>query len=116
MVLEKVWDKVVIYLATGRQRKTPGAELVGISRATDYQMMSIENPLYSIDIMSLSKLGQCNIYDRCREFEQYLNIVSQSTQKHYIDMITDLDELEEKTYSGDCAFYYFGIETKFSTI
>ena len=49
----KVWEKVVICLATGRQKKTPGAELVGFSRATDSNMIAIGTPLHSIDIISL---------------------------------------------------------------
>lgn len=68
----KVWEKFVIRLARYHQRKTPGAELVGFSRASDYHMMAISNPLHSINIPSLSKLGQCSACDKRREFENYL--------------------------------------------
>ena len=67
-------------------------------------MMDIGSISYSIDRMSLSKLGQGKAYDKHREFEQYLSRISQSTQKHYIYMITDLYILEEKIHSRDCIF------------
>ena len=62
----KVWEKVVVWLATGTQKKTAGAELVGFSRATKHEMMAIGNPLHNIDRMSLSKLGQGKACDQRR--------------------------------------------------
>ena len=67
-------------------------------------MMDIGSMLHNIDMISLSKLGQGKACDRRRELEQYLGRISQSTQKHYIDMITDLYILEDKIRSGYCAF------------
>ena len=52
----KVWEQVVILLATGRRKKAPGAELVGFSRAIESEMTTIENPLHQIDRMGILKL------------------------------------------------------------
>ena len=67
-------------------------------------MIAIGNMLYSIDRMSLSKLDQGKKCDRRRDFGQYLSRISQSTQKQYIDMITDLDKLENKIHSRGFTF------------
>ena len=63
MVPDKTWKRVVVVLSTGRQRRTPGAELVVFFRATDSEMMAIGNPLHEIDRMSILKIGQGNASD-----------------------------------------------------
>jgi len=42
---DKTWNVVVAVLSTGSQRRTPGAELVGFSRATDSEMLAIGQPI-----------------------------------------------------------------------
>ena len=42
---DKTWNVVVAVLSTGSQRRTPGAELVGFSIATDSEMLAIGQPI-----------------------------------------------------------------------
>ena len=45
-------------LVTNREtKKTPGVELVGFSRVTDSNCVTIGNPLSDIDMLFLFKLG-----------------------------------------------------------
>ena len=88
---DKVWKRVVVCLPTGRQRKTPGTELVGFSRATEPGRLAIGNWLYGIDRISLLKLGTSSACQKRIEFETYLTCVSQISQDHYTENIIQLD-------------------------
>ena len=85
---DKTWKRVVVVLATGRQRRTPGAELVGFSRATDSEMMAIGNPLHEIDCMSILKIGQGNATDMRKEFENRLKAEAERSQLVYMNEIS----------------------------
>ena len=74
---EKVWEKVVICLATGRPKKTPGVELVAFSRNTDFNIIAISTPLYIVVRMSLFNLGQGNALKNFSTQEQ--NVVKNTT-------------------------------------
>ena len=63
---DKTWKRVVVVLSTGRQIRTPGAELVVFLRATDSEMIAIGNPLHMINRMSILKIGQRNDSDMRR--------------------------------------------------
>ena len=102
----KTWERVVVYLSTGRQRRTPGAELVGFSRATDSEMMAIGNPLHELDRLSILKIGQGKSSDMRREFEKKLKAEAEKSQNKYIDKITLLDPGHLKTFRGGCKFLF----------
>lgn len=66
----KTWERVVVWLTTRKQRGTPCAELVGFSRATDSEMMTIGNTLHELDRMRRLKTGQGKTVDIRREFKK----------------------------------------------
>ena len=68
---------MIVWLATGRQKKTPGAELVGFSRAMNSEMMTIGNPLHKIDRIDILKIVQGKVCDIRRVFEIRLNLTAQ---------------------------------------
>ena len=70
--------------------------MVEFSRLTDPEMRSIGNLLYSINRISLPKLGQGKSCKRKREFGTYHQTRPVLTKKNYIDMVTDMDEPEQK--------------------
>ena len=99
---DKVWKRVVVCLPTGRQRKTPGAELVGFSRATEPGRLAIGNRLCDLDRINLLKLGTSIACQKRIEFETYLTGLSQISQVHYTENITQLNPFNIQTFEGGC--------------
>ena len=100
----KTWKQVVVVLSPGRQRRTPGAELVGFSRATNSEMMAIGNPLHELDCMSILEIGQGNAADMHKEFENTLK--AERSQIIYMNKIILLDPGNLKTFAGGCKFLF----------
>ena len=68
---------MIVWLATGRRRKTLGTDLVGSSRAIYSEMMTIGNPLHKIDRIDILKIVQGKVCDIRRVFEIRLNLTAQ---------------------------------------
>ena len=65
-------------------RKTPGSELVGMSRAKDLSCLAIGNESKNLSIQDIQKIGATKSYDLRREFESKLKkTICRHTQKGY---------------------------------
>ena len=69
-----LWERLVVWLATGKQRRTPGAELGGFSRVAGSEMVSTGNPLYELDRIGILKIRQGKASDTRRNFENKVKI------------------------------------------
>ena len=101
---DNTWARVVVWLATRNQKRTPGAESVDFSRATDSEMMAIGNPLHQLDQMGILKIGQGKASDMRREFEKIMKTQAEKSQIYYINKIIQLDPGDLKTFHGGCLF------------
>ena len=97
-----LWERVVVWLATGKQRRTPGAELVDFSRATDSEMMAIGNPLHELDRMGILKIGQGKASDMRRDFENKMKVTAEKSQIYHNNKIKQIDPVDLKTFRGGC--------------
>ena len=100
----KIWEKVVIWLPTGNQRKTVGTEVVAFSRATKPTAFAIGNDLNDIDRMSLLKIGKGKATKVRNDFEHMLCTKGTNTQSYYRDKISQLDISANKSFLGGCNF------------
>ena len=99
---DKVWKRVTVCLPTGRQRKTPGAELVGFTRVTEPGRLVIGNPPCNVDRISLLKVGTSSACQKRIEFKTYIAGLSQRSQVHYTENVTQLDISNIKPFEGGC--------------
>ena len=99
------FEKVIAYLPEQTQSKSPGQELVALSRVKDPKCLAIGNDSSSISYMDISKIGKSGPYKTRRKFLSELNEIAPETQKRTIDAITQLDPEEAyQTYNGGCNF------------
>ena len=78
-----ICGRVIVWLGTGKQRKTPGEELVGFSRATDSEMMAISKPLHEIDMSGILTIGQGKASNMRRSFKNKMKVTAQRTHIYY---------------------------------
>ena len=81
---DNLCKRVVVHLLIRRQRKNPGTELVAFSRATEPGRLTIGNPLHTLDITSLSKLGTGKACEKIIELESHLIQLALASQDYYI--------------------------------
>ena len=95
----EIFTKVVLYLPDSLSgRKTPGSELVGMSRAKNLNCLAIGNESKNLSVQDIQKISRTQAYDSRRKFESSLKRKAEKTQKNVINAIKRLDE--EKTYEG----------------
>ena len=97
-----IWEHLVVLLAIGKERKTPGAELVAFSRATYSQMVAIGDPLHEIDRLGIMTSGQGKIVDMRKKFEK--KVTEQRTKIDYIHKSIQTDPAQLKTFKGGFIF------------
>ena len=70
----EIFTKVVLYLPDSESggRRTPGSELVGMSRAKDLSCLAIGNESKNLSIQEIQKIGATKSYDLRRKFEKRL--------------------------------------------
>ena len=78
---KEIFTKVILYLPDSESggRRTPGSELVGMSRAKDLSCLAIGNESKNLSIQDIQKIGNTKAYDLRREFERKLK---KKLQKH----------------------------------
>ena len=81
-------------------------ELVAFSRVKSPQDIAIGNKSGTLTRIQIQKIGQGNVYELRREFQERLKSMADVTQAPTIEAITDLDPTDtgEKTYKGGCEF------------
>ena len=102
MGLGYLWEQVVVWLVTGKQRRNPGAELVDFSRATDSEMMATGDPLHELDRIGILKIGQGKDSDMRRDFDNKIKVTAEKSQGYYINKIKKIDPANLKTFRGGC--------------
>ena len=115
----KIFTKLVLYLTDSESggRRTPGSELVGMSRANDLSCLAIGNESKNLSIQDIQKIGNTKAYYLRREFERDLKKKAADTQAKVIKAIKRLDTSKKRTYEGGCEFllnwYKEEIQTNF---
>ena len=87
-------------------KKNPGLELVAFSRVKSPQDIAVRNKSGALTRIQIQKIGQGNVYELRREFQERLKSMARDTQAPTIQAITDLDPNDTggKTYEGGCQF------------
>ena len=99
------FEKVVVHLPEGTHNKTPGLELVGISRAMNPSCFAIGNLTANISTLSIRKIGTTKAYDKRKDFIRDMKMKAGPSQQYYREMITNLDTSNtEKTLMGGYRF------------
>ena len=70
----EIFTKVVLYLPDSESggRRTPGSELVGMSRAKDLSCLAIGNESKNLSLQDIQTIGATNAYNLRRNFESKL--------------------------------------------
>ena len=86
----EIFTKVVLYLPDSLSgRKTPGSELVGMSRAKNLNCLAIGNESKNLSVQDIQKIGRTQAYDSRRIFESILKRKAEKTQNNVINTIKD---------------------------
>ncbi|KAL7554626.1 hypothetical protein ACHAWF_018133 [Thalassiosira exigua] len=103
--LGEFFEKVIVYLPDASQaNKSPGLEVVELSRAKRVQDFAIGNPTSSLDRASIRKIGTGRAYEARRRFQDEVLRLSDATKERTIAAITAQDPHENKTYEGGCNY------------
>ena len=82
----EILTKVVLYLPDSLSgRKTPGSELVGMSRAKNLNCLAIGNESKNLSVQDIQKIGRTPAYDSRRKFESSLK---RKAEKHKRMLLT----------------------------
>ena len=93
----EIFTKVVLYLPDSVSgRKTPGSELVGMSRTKNLNCHAIGNESKNLSLQDIQTIGATTAYNLRRKFESKLKKKATATQTKVIKAIKNLDTSEKK--------------------
>ena len=104
----EIFTKVVLYLPDSESggRRTPGSELVGMSRAKDLSCLAIGNESKNLSLQDIQTIGATNAYNLRRKFESKLKKKATATQTKVIKAIKNLDNSEKKKLMKEDVIFF----------